>query len=123
MTRFNPSSKHPDRALQAWLILIGAAKLRQTLTYEGLSLLMYRKNAAGVLDKVLGHVAFYCKENELPPLTSIVVAKRKGTPGPEIPIDLKDVDSLREQVYQQDWYDVYPPTAEQLATANAKHTR
>jgi len=51
MTTFNPSSSHPDRAVQAWLILVSAAKNRQTLTYEGLSLLMYRRKAQRVPDK------------------------------------------------------------------------
>ena len=69
MTRYNPSSKHPIRAVQAWMILVGAAMNRQTLTYQGLSQKMYGKSASGVLDKILGHVAFYCEDNELPPLT------------------------------------------------------
>jgi hypothetical protein len=89
MRKFNPSSKNPDRALQAWLILVGRAMNRQTLTYEGLAQLMYRRNAAGVLDKILGHIAFYCIDEGLPPLTSIVVGKKRGAPGHDIPIDLK----------------------------------
>ena len=80
MQQFNPSSSHPLRALQAWQILIGAAMNRQTLTYLGLSQKMYKKNAQGVLDKILGHVAFYCDDNDLPALTSIVVGKGRGTP-------------------------------------------
>jgi len=117
MNRFNPSSKHPDRAVQAWLILIGAAMNRQTLTYEGLSLLMYQRKAAGVLDKVLGHIAFYCIENKLPPLTSIVVGKKRGTPGLDIPFDPLTVDAEREKAYTTDWYDIYPPNAEELHAA------
>ena len=114
MKNFNPSSKHPDRAVQAWQILVSAAMHRQTLTYEGLSILMYQKKAAGVLDNVLGHVAFYCKANGLPHLTSIVVGKNRGTPGEEIPFDHNTVDAERERVYSMDWYDIYPPTAEEL---------
>lgn len=116
--QFNPSSKHPERALQAWVILVGAAMSRQTLTYEGLSLLMYRKNAAGVLNRVLGHVAFYCIENDLPPLTSIVVGKGRGAPGQNIPIDLQNLDAERERVYGHDWYNEFPPTPEMLAAAH-----
>lgn len=117
MPQFNPSSKHPVRALQAWIILAGAAMNRQTLTYEGLSVLMYRRKAAGVLDKILGHVAFYCIEQGLPPLTSIVVGKGRGTPGQDIPLEAKALDGARERVYAYDWYDEYPPTAEDLAAA------
>ena len=114
MTKFNPTSTHPDRAVQAWLILVSAAMNRQTLTYEGLSLLMYRKKAQGVLDKILGHIAWYCIDAELPTLTSIVVGKKRGTPGADIPMDLSEADSERERVYTTDWYDIYPPSAQEL---------
>jgi len=117
MPQFNPTSKHPARAVQAWVILVGAAMNRQTLTYLGLSQLMYRRNAAGVLDKILGHVAFYCNERGLPPLTSIVVGKGRGTPGQDIPLDMASLDGARERVYAYDWYDEYPPTEEELAEA------
>jgi hypothetical protein len=60
MKRFNPSSLHSDRAVQARQILVGKAMNRQTVTYLGLSNLMYRKDAAGVLDKILGHIAYFC---------------------------------------------------------------
>lgn len=90
---------------------------RQTLTYEGLSVKMYQKKAAGVLDKILGHVAFYCIEQDLPPLTSIVVGKGRGTPGQDIPLDAASLDGARERVYAYDWYDEYPPTTDQLAAA------
>jgi hypothetical protein len=95
--KFNPSSNHPDRALQAWQILIAAAMNRQTLTYKGLSQLMYRKDAAGVLDKILGHIAFFCSDNKLPALTSIVVGKGRGTPGADIPVNPKVMDREREK--------------------------
>lgn len=114
MKRFNPSSKHEARAVQAWQILVGAAMKRQTFTYEGLSILMYGKKAAGVLDRILGHIAFYCKDNDLPPLTTIIVGKNRGTPGSEIPINVGHTDELREEVYGFDWYDIYPPTAKKL---------
>lgn len=123
MASFNPSSSHPDRALQAWLVLVGAAMNRQTLTYEGLSVLMYGRKAQGVLDRILGHVAFYCIENDLPPLTAIVVGKKRGTPGTDIPIDLSRRDLERERVYAHDWYDVYPPSSKQLKAAFTAHMK
>jgi len=114
MKTFNPSSKHPDRSVQAWQILVGAGMNRQTFTYESLSILMYQKKAAGVLDKILGHIAFYCIDNELPPLTSIVVGKGRGTPGKDIPVDQDNMDEQRERVYDFDWYNIYPPRAKKL---------
>lgn len=121
MKQFNPTSKHPERALQAWQILVGAAMNRQTLTYKGLSQLMYKKDAAGVLDKILGHVAFFCNDNTLPALTSIVVGKGRGTPGKDIPVDPEVMDHEREKVYDFDWYNVFPPTPSQLAASFAKN--
>jgi hypothetical protein len=121
MKKFNPSSNHPDRALQAWQILVGKAMNRQTLTYKGLSQLMYKKDAAGVLDKILGHVAFFCSDNKLPALTSIVVGKGRGTPGRDIPVDPKVMDREREKVYDYDWYNAYPPTPTQLAKSFAEN--
>src|ERR1043165_2279256 len=105
MRKFNPSSKNPDRAVQAWLILVSRAMNRQTLTYEGLSELMYGHKAQGVLNRILGHIAFYCDEEDLPPLTSIVVGKIRGAPGNAIPISLEQIDSERERVYKTDWFD------------------
>ena len=119
MRTFNPTSKHPMRAQQAWMILVGAAMSRQTLTYKGLSHLMYNKDAAGVLNEILGHVAFYCKANDLPGITTIVVGKGRGTPGEEIPVDLTTMDREREKVYAFDWYNVVPPTPAELAAAFA----
>ena len=87
---------------------------RQTLTYLGLSQKMYRKNAQGVLDKILGHVVFFCADNKLPALTAIVVGKGRGTPGEDIPADRSKMDEIREAVYETDWYNVVPPTAAEL---------
>ena len=121
MHRFNPHSPHPARAVQAWQILVGKAMNRQTVTYEGLSVSMYGKNAAGVMANILGHIAFYCMDSGLPPLTAIVVGKRGGKPGEDIPVSLEEIDEEREKVFRRNWYDVYPPTEDKLAAAYAKH--
>ena len=117
MNTFNPHASHPARAVQAWQILVGHAMRGQTLSYEELSRLMYQKAAAGVLAGILGHVAFYCKGNELPILTAIVVGKYRGTPGEQIPLAPDDVDVERQKVFKYDWYNVYPPTEDALRSA------
>jgi hypothetical protein len=122
MKSFNPSSPHPARAVQAWQILVGMAMRRQTTTYESLSGLMYGKKAQGVLDRILGHIAFYCIDNGLPALTSIGVGKGRGTPGDDIPLDISTVDKERERVYKHDWYDTYPPSEVELKAVYQKHT-
>jgi hypothetical protein len=120
MRNFNPSSQNPARAIQAWQILISKARNRQTVTYLDLSQLMYKKNAAGVLAKILGHLAFHCEDNSLPPLTAIVVGKWQGKPGAKIPINLAHVDDEREKVYRYDWFDVFPPSEAELTQAYRK---
>jgi hypothetical protein len=122
MKVFNPSSPHAARAVQAWQILVGIAMKRQTTTYESLSQLMYNKKAQGVLDKILGHIAYYCIDNHLPALTSIVVGKGRGTPGHDIPVDLSTIDKEREKVYNFDWYNIYPPPENELKKAFENHT-
>jgi hypothetical protein len=121
MRNFNPTSKHPERAVQAWQILVSKAMNRQTVTYLDLSVLMYEKDAPGVLARILGHIAYYCQDNALPPLTSIVVGKERGTPGHDIPIDLSKIDEFREDVYQYDWYNIYPHSADELEAAAKAH--
>src|SRR5579863_1704266 len=123
MRRFNPHASQPARAVQAWQILIGMAKNRQATTYLGLSQLMFGKDAAGVLAQIMGHIAFYCIDNDLPPLTSLVVGKGRGVPGEEIPIDPATIDQRREEVYGRVWYDVYPPSEEELAASYSAHVR
>jgi hypothetical protein len=117
MRTFNPSAEHPARAVQAWQILVGKAMNRQTVTYQGLSILMYEKEAAGVLAAILGHIAFYCIDNGIPPLTAIVVGKGPGKPGDQIPLDPARFDKEREKVYNHNWYDIYPPSEADLAAA------
>jgi hypothetical protein len=120
---FNPTAEHPARAVQAWQILVGKAMNRQTVTYAGLSKLMYGKEAAGVLAAILGHIAFYCMDNDIPPLTTLVVGKGPGKPGDRIPLDPAKFDEEREKVYQHDWYDIYPPSEADLAAAYKRHQK
>jgi hypothetical protein len=82
---------------------------------------MYRKDAQGVLAAILGHIAFYCEAEKLPPLTSIVVAKGAGVAGDGIPVDQSKLDELREQVYEFDWFDLYPPSEDDLKAAYDAH--
>jgi hypothetical protein len=123
MRKLNPSSAHPDRAVQMWQILTAAAMQRQTLTYEILAQKVYQRDAQGVLNQILGHIAFYCIENDLPLLTVLVVNKGTGQPGWNIPADRTpgSIDQERERVYATDWYDIYPPNAQELAAAMASH--
>jgi hypothetical protein len=111
---FNPSASRPERALQAWLILIGHAADRRTVTYEMLGDQMFGRRAAGVLGTILGCIAYYCEENGFPPLNAIVVRKHRGTPGEGIP---DAGDDKREAVYEFPWFDQFPPSPADLEAA------
>lgn len=113
---FNPSSTNSKRAVQAWQILVAAAMNRQIHSYKTLSELMYGKPVPNVLSNILGHIAFYCTENGLPPLTVLVVNETTGLPGEEIPVS-QDLNSSREAVYKYDWYNLYPPSEQEFAAA------
>lgn len=117
MKRFNPHASQPGGAVQVWQILVAKAMDGKTITYEQLSVLMYGKPVAGVLGNILGHVANYCNDNGLQPLTVIVVNSVTGLPGGSIPVDLSELNAKREEVYNVDWYDLYPPSEEEFKTA------
>lgn len=119
---FNPESNHQARALQAWQILISTAKNRQIHTYKTLSELMYGRPAQGVIAKILGHIAYFCNEYGLPPLTALVVAQKTGVSGEGIPTD-KDSNAIREEIYAFNWYDVYPPSESELKEIYEKNVK
>lgn len=113
--RFSDNRKAEFRALQIWHILVCAAENRQTLTYKILAGRMGYEKGAHVLSNSLGHVAHYCNLNRLPPLTALVVTQKTGLPGDGIPVE----ESLtkRDKVFGCDWFDIIPPTPDELKEA------
>lgn len=112
--RFDESSTHASRSLQIWLILIGAAHDRRTLTYGILAKTIGFKGA-GTLAQPLGHVMHYCRRNGLPPLTVLVVNQETGLPGEGL--TETDLNADREAVFGFDWYALVPPSPEELGAA------
>jgi len=115
VTYFASSPSTKSRAIQIYLILIGAACRRETLTYQILAQRLGYKGA-GVLDRQLGHLMRWCFENRLPPLTVLVVNKKSGLPGGGLVL-AEDLNADRETVFQFDWHAVVPPTADELPEA------
>jgi hypothetical protein len=111
---FDDYPSRPYRALQVWLILIGAAKNRQILTY-GMVADMLGYDGAGTLAHTLGHIMFYCQQNELPPLTILVVNQDTGLPGEGL--TGADLNADSEVVFNFDWYSIIPPTPDELKHA------
>jgi putative restriction endonuclease len=103
------------RALQIYLILIGAAQNRQILTYNVLARFVGFKGS-GVFAGILGHIMFWCQDQKLPALTSLVVNQETGLPGDGL-ITPDDANSEREKVYEFNWYSLVPPTMQELDTS------
>lgn len=100
------------RALQIYSILIGCSHRRETLTYK----LLANKvgyNGSGVFDRQLELIMHWCSQNALPPLTVLVVNEKTGIPGPGL-TSTQDFHADRERVFKFDWYDLVPPTVEEI---------
>ena len=102
------------RAQQVWIILVGAARNRQTITYQNLAIRMgFNNKSRHILRQFLDPVSQYCQREGLPPLTSLVVSQESGQPGdgllPFIPKG-STFEAERERVYQHDWYRYIPPS-------------
>jgi len=66
------------------------------------------------MGRIIDHIQCYCIINKLPPLSLIVVNKATGLPGS----GMGDFDfSQQESVFNFDWYDIVPPTTEELKLA------
>lgn len=114
MKRFEEISTRPTRALQAWLVLISRARNRQTLTYSMLDELMNFGNPRA-LGQILDYVGAYCKVNDLPPLTILVVGKNTGIPSSGMG---EFTFAQQESVFEFDWFGILPPSPEELENAH-----
>ena len=102
----------PQSALAIWTILIGAARIRQTLTYSMIAeLLGYQ--GSGVLSQPLDLIMQYCSRNSLPPLTALVVNQTTGQPGSGLST-LEELNSDRERVFNHPWFQMIPMRTEDL---------
>jgi hypothetical protein len=77
--------RNDARAQQIWQILLSAAHNRQVITYKTLAKLI-GYGGSGVLGDPLAYIACWCNDNNLPPLTSLVVNEKTGLPGKGIPV-------------------------------------
>jgi hypothetical protein len=114
--RYGRKDKHAVRAQQIWQILISLAHNRELITYKKLADLI-GFGGGGVLGKgPLDRIAYYCNQNDLPPLTPLVVNEKTGLPGNGIPVNKPATQ--REKVFNWDWYEIVPPTADQFEQAH-----
>lgn len=101
-----------QRALQIWSILICAANERKTYTYGGIADILGFEGA-GVMGQMLGPIMNYCYEEDLPPLTVLVVNQETGLPSDGlITVTKKNMHQRREEVFNFDWFSLEPPQIE-----------
>ena len=115
--KFSEDPTYRNRAVQIWLILIGSAARRETLTY---GMLVRRMGLHGVmppLHRQLGHVMYYCQAEDLPPLTVLAVNKTTGRPGKGLDLAINQFDQARERVFRFPWYELVPPTPDEFNAA------
>ncbi len=102
-----------QRAAQIWPVLVLAARNRQTLTYSMLARMI------GVpmpgLGRLLEPIQSYCQNNNLPPLT-ILVVKDTGVPGTGFTA-AEDIPRNQQKVFEMDWIKRGSPSVEEFAKA------
>ena len=103
-----------QKAQQLWSILVLAATHRQILTYDIVA------RAAGAIRPGIGGflrpIQQYCIEQQLPPLTSIIVSEETGLPGEGF-IAAADVPAAQSRVFQHPWLDERAPNEDQFREA------
>jgi hypothetical protein len=108
--------KSATRALQAWQYLIGDARNRRIGRYEDLRELMEYTDDRP-LTTILSCIMWYCEQNDLPPLT-IIVVNRFGVPGAGFSTERpENYHQRKEDVFNYQWYRMVPPTVAELREA------
>jgi hypothetical protein len=114
--KFDDDRSNPSTALKVYLILIGNAVRGQITTYTKLAQQLYGSNAQHVMADRLTPIYFWCQQNDLPPLTSIVVGD-DGHKAERAFLAREDVPAKQQEVFRFDWYSVHPPTVDELREA------
>jgi putative restriction endonuclease len=97
-----------ERAARAWPLLIKSAQKRQIMTYGQLAAQMDLHPR--VCRFFLGIIQDYCKENNIPPLQSLVVNQRTGVPGDGYRATGRDnMGSVNEKVFAYPWERIKNP--------------
>lgn len=111
-----------ELAHQAWPILTKAAAKHRILTYLDLATALgYR--GARVAKFPLWSIQDFCLEKNLPPLTSIVVNKRSGVPGPGFVAWEGDVGDAHARVFGHDWSTIPIPFSSRSRLTTRSITR
>jgi alkylated DNA nucleotide flippase Atl1 len=106
-----------QRAMQIWQVLIAAAHNRQVLTYGMVG--EFIGLGAGFLAQTLGLIMRFCAQNDLPPLTILVVNQDTGQPGHGL-TTIEELNRDRERVFNFAWYSHTPVQVMDFAAIQAQ---
>ena len=105
----------PAWSLRAYLVLMGCAADRQTVTYEDLARRIDR-GGPNLLARPLNLITRWCQRHSLPAIASLVVEQATGLPAPGFAAVTRDeIPHEQERVWDFDWFGILPPTIEELA--------
>ena len=107
-----------QRAAQIWAVLALAARNRQVLTYDMVAQLIGVPRMG--LGRLLEPIQSYCLNNELQPLTILVVSQTTGLPGAGF-IAAEDIPLTQLKVFSYDWLKHGAPSPEELEEAVRKN--
>lgn len=95
-----------ERAMQVWMILLCAAHERKCFTYREVANFLGFQGA-GVLSQILDRIMRYCDDNDLPPLTSLVIRQDTLEPGDGL-TTVTNLSRDQQSVFNKDWFSLYP---------------
>jgi len=105
----------PAWGLRSYLVLIGCAADRQTVTYDALARRV-KRGGPNLLARPLDAIARWCQQHNLPALACLVVEQATGLPGPGFTVVGRgEIPSEQQRVWDFDWFEILPPTIEELA--------
>jgi hypothetical protein len=107
-----------EKALQAYLVLIGMAQRRQITTYKEIGTILGYEGGMNVMGRILAPIVAWCEYHGLPPLAAIVVNSTAGFAKAELIYGKpEEWAAIVMRVFNEPWYNYYPPSVEDLAAA------
>ncbi len=104
-----------ERSAQFWSVLVFAARQQKLLSYDMLEKMTGIPRFAQ--SRPLGNIYFYCKQEGLPHLTSIVLEQKTGWPAADEFKKGMDLPAEHRRVFIFDWLKDGSPKADDFQRA------